>query len=117
MGIDDLDMTDEQWQQPQTDMDSGGGIRMAATTPEPPFDPNETWSELPPLKKVSPAAVWDLVDVLRQAGIPVRSPGIRRSGLFSGGKISVTLSVPDRMRSEAMSIIARHFNNQQDAVS
>jgi hypothetical protein len=109
MGIDDFDMTDQQWQQPPTDMDTGGGIRMAATTPEPPFDPNEKWSELPSLKKVSPAAVWDLVEVLRQAGIPVRSPGPRSAGLFSGGKVNVTLSVPDRLLAEAARIVATHF--------
>jgi len=112
MGNNEMDMTDEQWQSNNTDMDMGGGIRMAPTTPEPPFDPNEPWSQLPPLKKVSPAAVFDLVDVLRQAGIPVRSPGPRRAGLFSGGMVNVTLSVPDRLRSEAASIVASFFSRQ-----
>ena len=113
MGSDDFDMTDEQWQISQTNMDdTGGGIRMAPTTPEPPFDPNESWSELNPLKKVSPAAVWDLVEVLRQDGIPVRSPKVRSAGLFSGGKVNVTLWVPDRLRSEAVRIVGKHFDSQ-----
>jgi hypothetical protein len=84
---------------------------MEATTPEPPFDPDEPWSELPPLKKVSPAAVFELVDEMRKAGIPVRSPGARSAGLFSGGKVNVTLSVPDRLKAEAARILANRFGN------
>ncbi|MBN1267047.1 MAG: hypothetical protein JXA25_16265 [Anaerolineales bacterium] len=89
---------------------SDGGIRMAATTPEPPFDPDEPWSELPRLKKVSPAAVFDLVEELRQAGIPARSPAVRSSGLFSG-KVNVTISVPDRLLSEAAAIVTGFFSS------
>ncbi len=113
MGGDDFDMTDLQWNTSSTDMDdTSGGIRMAPTTPEPPFDPNETWSELSSLKKVSPVAVWDLVEVLRQAGIPVRSPKVRLAGLFSGGKVNVTLWVPNRLSSEAARIVTKHFGSQ-----
>lgn len=50
------------------------------------------------------------VDVMRKAGIPVRGRA-RSAGLFSGGKVNVTLSVPDRLRTEAMSIISQHFGN------
>lgn len=88
---------------------AGGGIRVGGMRPEPPFDPNEPWSELPPLKKVSIAAVWELVDALREAGIPVRGPRPRSAGLFSGGKVNVTLRVPERLQAEAKVIIARHF--------
>ena len=83
---------------------------MAPTTPEPSFDPDEPWSELPPLKKISPAAGFELVDVLRQAGIPVRGKP-RSAGLLSGGKVNVTLRVPTRLRTEAMRIILQHFDS------
>jgi hypothetical protein len=112
MGNEEPGMTNDEWQRLRADMDMRGGLRMAATTPEPPFDPNEPWSKLPPLKKVSPAAVFELVEALRQAGIPVRSPGARSAGLFSGGKVNVTLSVPDRLRAEAARIVAQHFGSQ-----
>ncbi len=92
-----------------SDDDNFGAIRMAATTPEPPFDPDEPWSELAPLNKVSPAAVFDLVDVLRQAGIPVRG-NPRSAGLFSGGKVNVTLTVPSRFTTEAARIVSNYFN-------
>jgi hypothetical protein len=112
MGNEEPGRPNDEWLRIQDQMNMGGGIRMAATTPEPPFDPDEPWSELTPLKKVSPAAVFELVEVLRQAGIPVRSPGARSAGLFSGGKVNVTLSVPDRLRAEAARIVAQHFGSQ-----
>ncbi len=88
------------------------GVHMAGTTPQPAYDPDEPWSELPQLKKVSPAAAFDLVNVLRKAGVPVLGPKARRAGIFSGGKVDVTLSVPERLRSEAALIVARHFPDQ-----
>jgi hypothetical protein len=105
-------MSNDEWLRIQDQMIMGRGIRMAATTPEPPVDPDEPWSKLNPLKKVSPAAVFELVEVLRQAGIPVRSPGARSAGLFSGGKVNVTLSVPERLSREAARIVAKQFGNQ-----
>jgi hypothetical protein len=113
MGIDEPGMSNDEWLRLQDSINMGGGIKMPATTPEPPFDPDEPWSELTPLKKVSPAAVFELVEVLRQAGIPVRSPGARRSGLFSGGKVNVTLSVPDRLCSEAARVVSGFFGSEQ----
>lgn len=89
-----------------------GGYQMKPSAPEPPFDPNEPWSELPPLKKVSPGAVFDMIEEMRQAGIPVRSPGARSAGLFSGGKVNVTLSVPDRLRAEAERIQTKTFGSR-----
>jgi hypothetical protein len=78
-------------------------------TQQPDFDPDELWCELPELKKVSPAAVMDLGEALRQAGIPVVSTKTRRAGLLSGAKANVTLSVPERLRSEAMALVASRF--------
>jgi hypothetical protein len=53
-----------------------------------------------------------LVEALREASVPVRSTGPRRSGLFSGGMLNVTLSVPDRLRAEANEIVASHFGSK-----
>ena len=92
--------------------DTWSAMRLPPTTPEPAFDPNEPWSDLPPLRKVPMAVLWDLIEALRQAGVPVRSPGVRRSGLFSGGKVNVTLSVPERLRSQAMLAVASRFPDQ-----
>lgn len=89
-----------------------GGARVSPLTPEPAFDPDEPWTELPPLKKAPMAALWDLIEALREAGVPVRSPRVRRSGLFSGSKVNVTLSVPERCRSQAMLLIASRFPEQ-----
>jgi hypothetical protein len=86
-----------------------GGVAMPGTTPQPDYDPDEPWSGLPPLRKVSPAAAFDLIEALRAAGIPVLGPKARRAGLFSGGKVDVTLSVPERLRSQATLIVASHF--------
>lgn len=80
--------------------------RTPTSTPQPQFDPGEPWSELPELKKVSPAAASGTVEALRQAGVPVLGSKMRRSGLLSGGKVDVTLSVPDRLRSQAILIVA-----------
>ena len=103
-------MEEDEWLRMQAEMNNPGGRRMAATTPEPSFDPNESWSELPLLKKISPAAGFELVDVLRQAGIPVRGKP-RSAGLFSGGKVNVTLSVPTRLREDAIGIISKHYDS------
>lgn len=113
MGIDEPGMSNDEWQRLRTQMeDSSGGLRMKGTTPEPSFDPSEPWSELPPLKKVSPAVAFELVDELRKAGIPVRSSGARSAGLFSGGNVNVTLSVPERLRAESMRIVELYFGNK-----
>jgi len=104
-------MDNDEWLRVQDEMNSDGGIRMAPTTPEPAFDPHEPWAELEPLKKVSPAAVFDLVDVLRQAGIAVRGKP-RSAGLFSGGKVNVTLRVPERLRAEAARIVNGFFGSK-----
>jgi hypothetical protein len=101
-------MDDDDWLLIQEETSGKGGIRMAPTTPEPPFDPNERWAELAPLKKIAPAAVWDLVEELRQAGVPVRGKP-RSAGLFSGGKVNVTLRVPERLRAEAARIVENFF--------
>ncbi|MBN2556474.1 MAG: hypothetical protein JXA97_11090 [Anaerolineales bacterium] len=101
-------MSQDEWFRLQTQMNERGGSRMEPSTPEPAFDPEEPWTELPPLIKISPAMVFDLIEVLRQAGIPVRSPGARSAGLFSGGKVNVTLSVPERLKTEAARIVAEH---------
>jgi len=108
------DPTDPVWMDhfKTPDGSSDGSIRMPATTPQPSSDPNEPWSELPALKRVSPAAVFELVEALRQAGVPVLGPKARRAGLLSGGKVNVTLSVPDSMRSQATLIVASHFPDQ-----
>ena len=102
--------TDPVWQQmfdSTSEPVTVGGVSASASTPQPPFDPAETWSDLPELRKVTVAAVSGLVEALRDAGVPVRSTGPRRSGLFSGGMVNVTLSVPDRLLSEANRILAR----------
>ncbi len=104
-------MDNDEWLRLQDQMNMGGGNRMAPTTPEPVFDPDEPWSELEPLKKVSPAAVFDLVDRLRQAGVPVRGKP-RSAGLFSGGKVNVTLAVPERLRAEAARIVEYFFTSK-----
>jgi len=109
MGNDEPGMSNDEWLRLQDQINMGGGRQSAPTTPQPPFDPDEPWSELAPLKKVSMVGVFELVEVLRQAGVPVRSSGPRKSGLFSGGKVDVTISVPDRLRSEAARIVATHF--------
>lgn len=92
-------------------------MRDEGTTSQPPFDPAETWRELPTLRKVSPAAAFDLIDDLRSAGIPVTGPKHRRAGLFSGGKVNVTLSVPERWRLRAESIVATRFPGQSGRLS
>jgi hypothetical protein len=107
------DPTDAEWQTHYSH-DSwpppgAGGLRMPATTPQPAADPNEPWCELTPIRKVSPAAAFELIEELRAAGIPVLGPKPRRSGLFSGGKVDVTLSVPERWRLRAESIVAARF--------
>jgi len=91
---------------------SSGGAQGPSLAPEPPFDPDEPWCELPPLTKVPMSELWDLIEALRQAGVPVRSPGVRRSGLFSGGKVNVTLSVPERLRSRAIPVIVDRLPDQ-----
>jgi hypothetical protein len=88
------------------------GARAGGSAPQPPFDPAEPWSDLPELRKVTVEAVSGLVEALREASVPVRSTGPRRSGLFSGGMLNVTLSVPDRLRAEAKGIVASHFGSK-----
>lgn len=90
----------------------GGGLRMPGTTPQPVSDPDEPWCELPPIRKVSPAAAFEVIEELRAAGVPVLGPKPRRSGLFSGGKVDVTLSVPERWRLRAESIVAARFGTR-----
>lgn len=85
---------------------------MKETSSNPSFETDEPWVELPPLLKASPGAAWKLVDAMHKAGIPLRSPGAKSAGLFSGGKVNVTLSVPESYRDEALSLIAQHFGNQ-----
>ena len=102
-------MDNDEWLRLQAQMNSEGGSHMAATTPEPAFDPDEPWSELPPLKKISPAAAFDLVDELRQAGIPVRGES-HSAGIFSGGKVNVTYRIPTRLYTEAVKIISGRFD-------
>ena len=82
------------------------------TTAQPDFDENEPWTELPALKKVSSVAVFELVEALREAGVPVIGPKAHRAGLLSGGKVTVSLSVPERLRSQATLIVASHFPDQ-----
>lgn len=115
MGDGGPDPTDPVWQQmfasPSVPF-AAEGARAGGSTPQPPFDPTEPWSDLAELKKVTVAAVSGLVEALREAGVPVRSVGLRRSGLFSGGTVNVTLSVPDRLLPEANGIVARHFGSK-----
>ena len=85
---------------------------MPTTTPQPPYIKDEPWSELPPLKKISPGSISRLIDEMRKEGIPVRGSGLRRAGIFSGGRVNVTLSVPDRLRAEALRIQAQFFPDQ-----
>lgn len=80
------------------------------TTKEPAFDPNEPWCQLPTIKKIAPIVGLELVEELRKAGVPVRSPGAKSAGIFSGGKVNVTFSVPERLRSVAEKTIDRYFN-------
>ncbi|MHB1342093.1 MAG: hypothetical protein ACYC77_09775 [Coriobacteriia bacterium] len=107
--------TDPVWQQvfasPSVPVEVEGA-RAGGSTPQPPFDPTEPWSDLPELRKVTIAAVAGLVEALREAGVPVRSTGPRRSGLFSGGMVNVTLSVPERLLGQASGIIARHLGRR-----
>jgi hypothetical protein len=104
------DPTDPVWQElyrspsfPET-----GGVSVGATTPQPEYDPNEPWSELPPLKKVSIARAWNLVEALRAGGVPVLGRN-KRSGLFSGKTVDVTLSVPARLVLDANRIIQKEL--------
>ena len=109
------DPTDPVWQQmfaSPSVLVEVEGARVGGSTPQPPFDPAEPWSDLPELRKVTIAAVYGLVEALREAGVPVRSTGPRRSGLFSGGMINVTLSVPERLLGQASGIVARHFGSK-----
>lgn len=76
------------------------------------FETDEPWVELPPLLKVSPGAAFELVDAMHKAGIPLRSPGTKSAGLFSGGKVNVTISVPASFRTEAMRLFKQYFSNQ-----
>jgi hypothetical protein len=106
------DPTDAAWSaafaswetQPFTDSSSVGGMGGA---PQPPFDPDEPWIQLPPLTRVPAGAVFDLVQELRAAGVPVTGSPPRRSGLFSRGAVDVTLSVPTRLRDQAETIVRR----------
>lgn len=84
---------------------------MKRNSKEPSFNPDEPWVELPPLLKVSPGAAFELVDAMHKAGIPLRSPGAKSAGLFSGGKVNVTLSVPENFREEALSLIAQYIGD------
>ena len=104
-------MDNDEWLRNQEELRSSGVYSRAATTPEPAFDPDETWSELAPLKKVPPVIVFDLVEMLRQAGIPVRGEP-RSAGLFSGGKVNVTLRVPERLQTEAARIVENYFSSK-----
>jgi hypothetical protein len=99
---------DDDWIRIQEEARIRGEIE--STTPEPPFDPNEPWSDLPPLKKVPPAVVFNLMEVMRQAGIPLKGEP-RSAGLFSGGKVNVTLRVPTRLIAEAERIFSSHFGS------
>lgn len=108
------DPTDPVWMShfaTSDDTSSVGGVLMPGA-PQPAFDPNEPWTELPELKKVSPGAAFDVVNELRKAGVPVLGSKPRRAGLLAGGKVNVTLSVPDRLRSQATLIVATHFPDQ-----
>jgi hypothetical protein len=85
---------------------------MKGTSSDPSFETDETWVDLPPLLKVSPGAAFELVDAMHKAGIPLRSPGAKSAGLFSGGKVNVTISVPESFQEEALSLFRQHFGDQ-----
>lgn len=103
-------MDNDEWLRLNNEMLAHSGIRMSGTTPNPSFDPDEPWSELPTLKKISPAAGFDLIEALRQADIPVHG-STRSAGIFSGGKVHLTISVPTRLRDEAVKIVSNHFSS------
>ena len=113
MGDGGPDPTDPVWQahfaSPSVEIETGSGIPVQATAPQPAYDPNEPWSELPPLQKVSIPTVWDLIEALRTGGVPVLGPKPRRAGLFSKGLINVTLSVPTRLVFEATRIVEKQL--------
>ena len=103
-------MEHDEWLRLQAEMNMHSGQGTASSTPEPAFDPDEPWSELPPLKKVSPIAGLDLVEELRKAGIPVRGDS-RSAGLFSRGKVNLKLTVPTRLQAEAVRMISGMFDS------
>ena len=76
---------------------------------QPPFDPAEPWTDLPLPDGTAVGSVLELADKLRDSGIPVRSAGVRRSGLFAKGKANVTFSVPVRLLEDAKGLLARHL--------
>lgn len=84
-----------------------GGVFVPATTPQPATDPNEPWVELEPLKKVSIAQMWGLIEALRSGGVAVLGSKPKRSSLLSGKLIDVQLRVPERMEQDARMIMAR----------
>lgn len=88
-------------------------VEGVSTTKEPPFDPDEPWCSLPTIKKVAPIAGLELVEALRKAGVPVRSPGAKSSGLFSGGKVNITFYVPERLHAEAERTIESYFRENK----
>jgi hypothetical protein len=109
-GPDPTDATWAPWYQSlgsQSAEDAEGGMRMSAAL-QPPYDPNEPWTGLAPLKKVSPGAVFDLVQQMRTAGVPVLGSKPRRSGLFSSA-VDVTLSVPTRLAAKAQAMVRERF--------
>ncbi len=85
---------------------------MKGTSSDPSFETEETWVDLPPLLKVSPGVAFELVDAMHKAGIPLHSPGAKSTGLFSGGKVNVTISVPESFQEEALSLFRQHFGDQ-----
>jgi len=82
-----------------------GGARAQGTTPQPSYDPNEAWVEMEPLKKVSLAQAWSLIEALRAGGVPVLGSKPRRSGLFSRKLVDLRLSVPARLLQDAKLIV------------
>lgn len=83
--------------------------RESSAPEQPPFDPAEPWADLPLPKGMAIGRVAALAERLREAGIPVRSAQVRRSGLFSRGKANVTLSVPVRLLENAKRLVERHL--------
>ena len=100
-------MDNDEWLRMQNEIAMADIAQMKPETTEPIVDPDEPWSELPPLTKISPGVGFDLVVTLRKAGLAVR--GDSKSAGFFSKKVNLTLKVPTRMRAEAEKIVKEYF--------
>jgi hypothetical protein len=82
---------------------------MSHGSPRPALDLAEPLVDIALPDRMPSGSAFELIEKLRTGGVPVLGGKVRRAGLFSRGMVRLTISVPEKLRADAMMIIIKHL--------